>query len=89
MDSMKEAMNRRKMKGLELVISIQPQETEENKQTDLAPDFKKEEESEMPMEGEEMAMDGLPTEPPVHTRSLSGKVDAAKYAARMKKGVKA
>ena len=89
MDSMKEALERRKMKGLQLVISIQPQETEENKDTDLAPDFKKENEMEAPMDGEEMAMDGLPTEPPPHTRSLNGKVEAAKYAARMKKGVKA
>ena len=34
-----------------------------------------------PMEGEEMAMDGLPVEPPTHTRSLRGKVDAARFAA--------
>lgn len=93
MDPMKEALSRRKLKGLAITISVEPQNApaaeaeEEERASDMAPELKAEApELEAEADEEQGAyLDDVPTEATDNTRTLGGKVMAAMHAARMKK----
>ncbi len=103
MDAMKEAMNRRKMRGLAVTITVEPQnaqggaqktEDEQQKESDLAPNLKVKPEGEdqvieeQEQEGDEDYLADLPTDEPRTTNTLGTKVMAAMHRLKTKKGEK-